>query len=88
MLAALTALIVLEAGWLVVFYNRIVNLDHAAVELRAKVQAAEAESGELKSTLFSLLENSALDDFARERNLVQEKKPHYVTVNQLWPVSR
>ncbi|RJP45948.1 hypothetical protein C4587_00130 [Candidatus Parcubacteria bacterium] len=81
------ALLVAEALWLVTLYNRSVNLGHDIASMRAELKEIEARSAELKNKLFVALDTDELEAFARERNLIEDKKPQYFTSSEQWLAS-
>ncbi|RJQ28587.1 hypothetical protein C4571_03540 [Candidatus Parcubacteria bacterium] len=80
--------LVIEVGGLVLLYNRLVNTQHAVVEAREELKALETGNAELKSTAFGMLNAANLEGFVRERGLVQDKKPQYVSAHQPWLASQ
>ena len=87
-LGILIGLLTIGTISLVGLYSRVVNLEHGLAKAKAEIQVREAESGELKSQVFKLFDSISLEEFVRVRNLVQDKKPTYLTAYQQWPGSR
>jgi len=78
----------IQAIWLVILYNQLVNLDYNAAKVKTEFQKIQARNAELKNKSFTLLDSINVHDFARERNLIQEKRPLYITVHQQWLASQ
>ncbi len=69
---------------LVIFYNRLVNANHAAAGLNDRLRAVEAETTELRDRLFAVTGSAELEALAGERGLVKDKNPQYLPVDQTW----
>lgn len=87
-LILLVAALFIAAVWLVVLYNRLVNIDHSISRMKSEIQSGEARSAELKGQVLTLLDGASLGDFAGARGLVQEKKPQYITIQDQWLASQ
>jgi cell division protein FtsL len=72
------------AVFLVVLYNRTVNLRHAAAELEQQIEDAHTESAEAQRRIFSLFGTDNVQRVAQERNLVKDTHPTYVSLSTLY----
>lgn len=79
-LALLAGVLVVSSVWLVVLYNRSVNLDHNISSLKAQIKNMETETAELKDRIFTLLDTQALSRIAETEGLVKENSPRYLDV--------
>lgn len=81
-LTGLIILSVLTAFWLVVFYTRLVNINHGIAETERAIQEMQTGNAELKDQVFALLDRTRLESLAAERNLVKEKSPKYLETGE------
>ncbi len=72
---------VLSAVWLVVLYNRVVNLNHGLSSIKSEFSNIQAQNLAIKSKVLDLINSS---DPSSIGGLVQEKNPEYVEVRQTW----
>lgn len=79
---ALFLLLFTGALWLILLYNQTVNFRHGISAATARVQTLQTENADVKDQLLSFLNGSDTGAFATERNLVQEKNPHYLRASQ------
>ena len=59
------------------FYNETVNLKHSISIASKNLQALQVANAESRTELYKLTDLSALDDLAKSRGLVKERKPEY-----------
>ena len=76
----LVAALLLEALWLVMLYNHVVNAQHAIVAAQNDIRAMETRSAELKDKIFTLFSTQELESFASAHGLVSDRNPHYLEV--------
>ncbi|OGZ52624.1 MAG: hypothetical protein A3B25_00300 [Candidatus Ryanbacteria bacterium RIFCSPLOWO2_01_FULL_48_26] len=72
---------VLSSVWLVVLYNKGVNLDHELSSMKSEFSDIQAQNLAIKSKIFDLINSP---DPSSIGDLVQEKNPEYVEVRQTW----
>lgn len=73
----LVCALIMQALWLVMLYNHVVNVEHAITEAKNNMRTLQTESAELKDTIFTLFDSEHLEAFAASRALVQERNPRY-----------
>lgn len=74
--------IVIGTFWLIMLYNKTVDLTHLTREKKAEVERVESVSAELNNTISSLLVRTNLESLAISRGLVKESHPSYITPHQ------
>lgn len=79
-LAILAGVLTVFSVWLVVLYNRSVNLNHNISDLKAQIKNTETETAELKDRIFTILDTQALSRIAETEGLVKENSPRYLEV--------
>ena len=79
-LMILAGILAVSSIWLVVLYNRSVNLDHNISSLKAQIKNMETETAELKDRIFTILDTQALSRIAETEGLVKERSPNYLNV--------
>ena len=72
---------------LIVLYNRMVNLNHGIADLGRSIKTIQAENAEIKDALFAEFSTGNLDRIAVERDLVEDRKPQYLTVAPQWSLA-
>jgi cell division protein FtsL len=87
LLIALVVALVLGAGWLVVAYNRLVNLNHGLTELNAQIRTVQTENAEIKDKTFELFASRNLEQVALNYGLVTERQPRYIAVQPTWSLA-
>ena len=83
-LIGLAVFLLLAAVYLVWLYTRLVNLDHNLTQTKTEIQNLQTENSEFKDKIFTLFNESQLQTFATAHQLVLDRKPQYLTVNQTW----
>ena len=76
----LVCALALQALWLVMLYNHVVNIEHAITQVKSDMRTLNTESAELKDTIFTLFDSEHLEAFAASRALVQERNPRYFPI--------
>lgn len=66
--------------FLVVLYNRLVNLNHAITRVSAEFKDIQLNIAELHDKTFSLFNKEYLEEFARGRGLVEDRTPQYLPI--------
>jgi hypothetical protein len=74
--------LVLCAFWLIVLYNRLVNLNHGLLQMKAEFQDVQAKNSEIESNIFNLI--GGQDQKSAAGKFVQEKNPEYLEINSKW----
>lgn len=86
-LVLLAFTLLVSAIWLVIAYNRLVNLKHGVSDLNTRLKQVQTENAGLKNSLFTLVSQDGLDKFVQSRNLILEKNPKYLSVNSQWSLA-
>jgi len=69
---------VLSSIWLVMLYNKLVNLNHGLSEIKSEFSEIQESNLAVKTRIFDLINSS---DPSSVGDLVQEKNPEYL---ELW----
>jgi len=77
----LTMAMVIMVAIGVSFYNQLINLRHEIASQETNLQKVEVTNAELKNNLYRLTDNENLQALATDKNLVLEKNPKYVKIN-------
>ena len=77
----LTMALVITVAIGVSFYNQLINLRHEIASQETNLQKVEVTNAELKNNLYRLTDNENLQTLATDKNLVLEKNPKYVKIN-------
>ncbi|GEM_PF-442229 len=80
-LAILAAAFLIASVWLVILYNRAVNLSHNVIELKAEMKKTETGTADLNDKMFALMDSRALSEFAAASGLLKENNPEYLQAN-------
>ena len=72
---------VLSSIWLVMLYNKVVNLNHGLSQMKSEFSDIQSQNLDFKSKIFDLINSS---DPSSLGGLVQEKNPEYVEVHPTW----
>jgi hypothetical protein len=70
--------------WLVVLYNQTVNIDHGLEKAKTEIQKLQAGNAELQDVLFGFFDDTKVELFAKENNLIKEKNPQYIETDGQW----
>jgi hypothetical protein len=74
--------------WIVVAYNKTVDLSHDIATEKTQLDAIGAQSTALNNSIIATLSGSQLTALASADNLVEEKTPQYFQItDQKWPIA-
>ena len=73
--------------WLVISYNKTVNLSHDISSAKAELDSIGAENTALNNQIVATLGGGNLSQVASEENLVPEKTPEYFQLDKQWPLA-
>jgi hypothetical protein len=73
--------------WLVIAYNKTVDLSHDIVSIKTQLQSVGAQNTALNNQVLATLGGADLSALASADGLVTDKNPQYFTVNQQWPIA-
>jgi len=73
--------------WLVVAYNKTVDLSQDIVSLKSQLQTIGAQNTALNNQVLATLGGADFTSLAAADGLVQDKNPQYFTVDQQWPIA-
>jgi hypothetical protein len=68
--------------WIIVAYNKTVDLSHNIVSMKAELDAIGASSTALNNTIISTLGGANFQTLAAADNLVPEKNPQYFQLDE------
>ncbi len=77
----LTMAMVIMVAIGVSFYNQLINLRHEIASQETNLQKVEVTNAELKNNLYRMTDGENLQALATDKNLVLEKNPKYVKIN-------
>lgn len=77
-ITALIAVCLIASLWIVLSYNRAVNLEHEISATEINIMELQTNKAQLQDKMFTLLSDVNLKEFSRNRNLVEEKNPQYM----------
>jgi len=73
--------------WLVIAYNKTVDLSHDIVSAKAKLESTGAQNTALNNQVLATLGGANFQTLAASDGLVQDKNPQYFTSDQSWPIA-
>lgn len=73
--------------WLVIAYNKTVDLSHDIVSVKVQLQSVGAENTALNNQVLATLGGANFAALAAADGLVQDKNPQYFTSDQQWPIA-
>lgn len=73
--------------WLVVAYNKTVDLSQDIVSDTAQLQSVGAENTALNNQVLATLGGANFVSIAAADGLVEDKNPQYFTIDQQWPLA-
>jgi hypothetical protein len=73
--------------WLVIAYNKTVDLSHDIVSLKAQLDSVGAENTALNNQTLATLGGADFTSLAAADGLVKDKSPQYFTSDQQWPIA-
>jgi hypothetical protein len=88
--ATLALLVIALLGgtfWLVIAYNKTVDLSQNIVSLKAQLQTIGAQNTALNNKVLDTLGGADFTALASADGLVQDKSPQYFTADQQWPLA-
>jgi hypothetical protein len=86
-IAALVVLILTGTFWIVVEYNKTVDLSHDILTEKTQLDTVGAENTSLNNQVIATLGGGQIANLAASDNLVQDSKPQYFSINQQWPIA-
>ena len=86
LLVALAIAVFTGTFWLVIAYNKTVNLSHDISSTKTQLDSIGAENTAANNKIIATLGGSNLAVVASESNLVQEKSPEYFQLDKKWPI--
>jgi hypothetical protein len=91
MLNAVIALLVVAllggTFWLVIAYNKTVDLSQDIVSDKAQLQSVGAQDTALNNQVLATLGGADFTALAASDGLVEDKNPQYFTIDQQWPIA-
>ena len=73
--------------WLVIAYNKTVDVSHDIVSIKAQLQSVGAQNTALNNQVLTTLGGADFTALAAADGLVTDKNPQYFTANQQWPIA-
>jgi hypothetical protein len=73
--------------WLVIAYNKTVDLSQDIVSIKSQLQSVGAQNTALNNQALATLGGADFTALAAADGLVQDKNPQYFTVDQQWPIA-
>ncbi len=86
-IAMLVALVLVGTFWVVVGYNKTVDLNHDILSVKTQLGSIGAQNTALNNDIIATLGGGQIGALAAADNLVQENKPQYFSINQQWPIA-
>ncbi len=86
-IAILVVLVLVGTFWVVVGYNKTVDLSHDIVSAKAQLDTIGAQNTALNNDIVAVLGGGQIGALAAADNLVQDNKPQYFSINQQWPIA-
>ncbi|OGY99188.1 MAG: hypothetical protein A3B13_00585 [Candidatus Liptonbacteria bacterium RIFCSPLOWO2_01_FULL_45_15] len=77
-ITTLIAICLIASLWIVLSYNRSVNLEHEISAKEINIRELQTNKAQLQDKMFTLLSDVNLKEFSRNRNLIEEKNPQYM----------
>ncbi len=77
-IAVLAAMCLLASLWIILSYNRSVNLEHEISAAGVKIRELQTGKAQLQDKIFALLGDVNLQEFSKNRNLVEERNLQYM----------
>lgn len=76
------AVLVTGSFWLILLYNRSVDLEHQISDGQAALRKLQSGKAELQDKIFTLLSDANLQSVSAERHLVKDTAPEYFKADQ------
>jgi hypothetical protein len=86
-IAMLVAAVLGGTFWLVVAYNKTVDLSHDISSAKAQLDTIGAENTALNNQILATLGDVDSSALATADGLVTDKNPQYFTTAQQWPIA-
>jgi len=86
-IAMMVVLVLVGTFWVVVGYNKTVDLSHNITAAKTKLDAVGAQNTSLNNNVTGMLGGGQVSALAAADNLVQDNKPQYFSINQQWPIA-
>lgn len=88
--ALIAMLVVLVFGatvFVIVEYNKTVDLNHNILAAKTEIDSVGAENTELSNSVIATLGGGRIDALAAADGLIAENKPQYSSINPQWPIA-
>jgi cell division protein FtsL len=86
-IAMLVVLVLVGTFWVVVGYNKTVDLSHNIISAKTKLDSVGAQNTVLNNDIVATLGGGRIGALAAADSLVQDNKPQYFSINQQWPIA-
>ena len=86
-IAMLVVLVLVGTFWVVVGYNKTVDLSHDITSAKTQLNAVGAQNTSLNNDIIATLGGGQIGSIASVDNLVEDTKPQYFSINQQWPIA-
>jgi hypothetical protein len=73
--------------WIVVAYNKTVDLSQDIVAAKAQLGSVGAQNTTLDNSVIATLGGGQFEALASQDGLVQDKQPQYFQIDQQWPIA-
>jgi cell division protein FtsB len=83
-LIVLAACLVLGGLSLIVLYNRMVNFNHGAGEMKAEYLALQSQNAEIKDEVLKLFDVGNDSAVLSGHKLIEDKNPQYLEIDSKW----
>ncbi|BCX16218.1 MAG: hypothetical protein KatS3mg098_447 [Candidatus Parcubacteria bacterium] len=77
----LVLILILVSAWMILVYNKSVDLKHDILLAREKLEDYQVKNAELKNNLFQILDNLDEESILASSGLVLDKSPQYFKRN-------
>ena len=78
--------LLLNTAWLVVLYNRVVNVREEAATTDAAIKFLEIKNVETNDAILRSVGSESLQALVTARGLIEERNPQYFEVGKPWDV--
>ncbi|MDR3581746.1 MAG: hypothetical protein P4L67_00530 [Candidatus Pacebacteria bacterium] len=86
-IAVLAVMVLVGTFWIIVEYNKTVDLNHNITAAKTQLDAIGAKNTILNNDVIATLGGGQIGALAAADNLVEESKPQYFSINQQWPIA-
>ncbi|HUC31504.1 MAG TPA: hypothetical protein VMR99_02325 [Candidatus Paceibacterota bacterium] len=73
--------------WLVIAYNKTVDLSQDIISAKAQLDSVGAQDTALNNQALATLGGADFTSLAAADGLVEDKNPQYFTIDQQWPIA-